>query len=556
MRSNIFITGFSGSGKTAVSKEVARHLGWRFVDTDDEIVGTTGKPIETIFEEMGEAHFRRLERKCLAAVCKDDLQVISTGGGMIMDEGNRQLMERNGVVICLEARPETIYERLQKQQHEDSGPVVRPMLTAVDPLARIRSLKEERQTNYTLAHWTVHTDRLALTQVVQEVLRGRRMLADRTSPDANQKDSDLAAAVRTSSGDYPVWVGWGIMDELGERVKRMLAPSVAYIITDEGVHRQARRAQIAMESAGIPTHMFLIPSGEASKTLETARQIYMWLVGRKAERGHLVLAVGGGVVGDLAGFVAATYLRGMPLAQVPTSLLAMMDAAIGGKVAVNLPQGKNLVGAFHQPKLVLTDVQMLETLPKRELASSWAEAIKHGLILDGDLVTTFERQRDHIRALEPGVATDVIRSSVKIKADIVSRDEKETLGIRTLLNYGHTIGHAIEAATGYEDFLHGEAVSVGMMGSAYISHAMGLMSDEEVERQRALLESYGLPTACDSVDTTAIEEAMLSDKKISDKAIHWVLLDGIGKAVTRSDVPTEVVQETLKRLAQHPPAST
>ena len=185
-------------------------------------------------------------------------------------------------------------------------------------------------------------------------------------------------------------------------------------------------------------------------------------------------------MGDLAGFVAATYLRGMPFAQVPTTMLGMMDAAIGGKTAVDLPQGKNLVGAFYQPKFVLEDVQTLESLPKRELTSGWAEAIKHGLILDKDLLSTFEGQREPILALERDVATDVIR-------------------VRVLLNYGHTIGHGIEAATGYQSFLHGEAVSIGMMGAAYIGHGMGMMADDEVERQRAVLKGFGLPLACPGV---------------------------------------------------------
>ena len=550
MKSNIFITGFSGSGKTIVGREVARRLGWRFVDTDDKVVETAGKPISAIFEEMGEAHFRRLERSTLAEVCEGERQVISTGGGMPTDEGNHKLMEENGVIILLEAFPETIYQRLESQRRKGHGPVVRPMLDADDPLARIRSLKAERQASYALAHWTVHTDQLEPSQAAEEVVRGWRVLADQTPRDTDQDNSDLATVVCTSTGDYPVWVDWGILDDLGNRVKRLLAPSTAYVITDEDVHRHARRAQVAIETAGIPTHMFLIPPGERSKTLETAQHIYRWLAGRRAERGHLVLAVGGGVVGDLSGFVAATYLRGMPFVQVPTSLLAMMDAAIGGKVAVDLPQGKNLVGAFYQPSFVLADVQTLETLPARELTSGWVEAIKHGLILDEALVTTFERLGESIRALEPRVATDVIRRSAAIKADVVSRDEKETLGLRILLNYGHTIGHAIEAAAGYGRFAHGEAVSVGMMGAAYISNAKGLMSDKEVERQGALLESFGLPLAYSGMDTAAVGEAMLSDKKTSGKTIHWVLLDGIGNAVTRSDVPDQLVQETLRRLAR------
>ena len=551
MKSNIFITGFSGSGKTTVGREVARRLGWRFVDLDEQIVEAAGKPIEAIFEHGGEPHFRQLEYECLAAACEAERQVVSTGGGIVMDERNLRLMEGGGAVICLEARPETIYERLQGQGKQRRGPVVRPMLTASDPLARIRSLKTERQFNYTLARWTVHTDSLTPAQAAEEVIRGWNIISEQATTESDWQSDDLAAIVRTSSGDYPLWVGWGIMDSLAERVTQtMPTPSVAYIITDEGVYGQARRAQSSLEIAGIPAHIFIMPSGEQNKTLETAQHIYKWLAARKAERGHLLLAVGGGVVGDLAGFVAATYLRGIPFAQVPTSLLAMMDASIGGKTAVDLPQGKNLVGAFYQPKFVLSDVQALRNLPQRQLASGWAEAIKHGLILDEQLLATFERQREPAQALERDIATDLIRRSVAIKANIVSQDEKETLGIRVLLNYGHTIGHAIEVVTGYGVFLHGEAVSVGMMGAAYIGEAMGMMTADMVERQRAVLEGFGLPLSCGDVDIDAISEAMRSDKKTSGGAIRWVLLDGIGNAVTRNDVPAELVRQTLRRLAQ------
>ena len=361
--------------------------------------------------------------------------------------------------------------------------------------------------------------------------------------------SDLAAIVNTSQGDYPIWVGWNIIDEIGERTNSVLDTSTAYIITDEGVHRQARRAQFSLEAAGIAAHMFIMPAGETHKTLETVQLVYRWLAERKAERGHLIVAVGGGVVGDLAGFVAATYLRGLPFAQVPTSLLAMMDASIGGKAAVDLPQGKNLVGAFYQPKFVLSDVSTLQSLPQRELTSGWAEAIKHGLILDRGLLEAFETHRASLLALEQDIATDIIRRSVAIKANIVSQDERETLGIRILLNYGHTIGHAIEAATGYGSFLHGEAVSVGMMGAARIGEGMGMMTADEVERQRRLLESYGLPLTCGEMDIEAVSNAMMSDKKVAGRAIRWVLLDGIGNATTRNDVPPELVHQTLLSLS-------
>ena len=552
-RENVFITGFSGTGKTTTGHEVARLLGWKFVDTDDLIVASEGMAIEDIFSRHGEEEFRRIERETLETVARSRHQVVSTGGGVIMDERNRAVMDCAGVVVLLEARPDTLVRRLRQQEADEGDDLVaRPMLDAADLVERIHSLKAQRQFNYTRAHWTVHTDFLSPTQAAEEVVRGFNMvnasLNMAESDSARMDDPDLAAEVRTSAGDYPLWVGWQLIDEVGERIRRIMDPGVAYIITDEGVYRQARRAQNSLEMSGIAAHLFVMPSGEQSKTLATAQHIYTWLAGLKAERGHLVLAVGGGVVGDLAGFVAATYLRGLPFAQVPTSLLAMMDASIGGKTAVDLPQGKNLVGAFYQPKFVLADVSVLQTLPERELRSGWAEAIKHGLIMDDNLLSTFESQTDEIQALEPEIATDVIRRSMAIKANVVSQDERETLGIRVLLNYGHTIGHGIEAATGYGQYLHGEAVSIGMMGAARISNGMGLMSDAEVERQRSVLEAYGLPLSAPGVAPGSVLEAMRSDKKVAGGAIRWVLLDGIGNAITRNDVPAELVDDVLSGL--------
>lgn len=546
-KSNIYVTGFSGTGKTTVSMELARLLNRPYVDLDDEITNAAGKAIQEIFADEGEARFREIESQALRNISLAGDQVVSTGGGIVTDSDNRSIMDSTGFVVCLEASPETIYSRLEAQRPDEPG-VARPMLDSEDPLERIRSLKSQRQVHYTTAHCTVDTDGLTPVQVAEKIVVAWNMRNSQPNANKDAQDSDLASFVRTSQGDYPIWVGWGILDELGERIQRTLSPGTAYIISDEHVSRHARRAQLAMEAVGIPTHIFMMPPGEQHKTLETVQHVYAWLADRKAERGHLIVAVGGGVVGDLAGLVAATYLRGMPFAQVPTSLLAMMDAAIGGKVAVDLPQGKNLVGAFYQPKFVLSDVSTLQTLPKRELTSGWAEAIKHGLILDPELLDSFERDREDILSLQPDVATDIIRRSVAIKANIVSQDERETLGIRILLNYGHTLGHAIEAASGYGNFLHGEAVSIGMMGSAYIGNAMGMMSDDEVERQRAVLESYGLPLTCGEINIEAINNAMLSDKKTAGRAIRWVLLDGIGNATTRNDIPAEKVQEIIRKL--------
>ncbi len=556
MRKNIFLTGFSGTGKTTVGRAVAQAMGWRFVDTDELIVEAAGKSIAAIFEEGGEAAFRRLELEHLTRVCEADRQIVSTGGGMVMDDRNRRLMETNGVVVCLEAGLGTIHRRLLAEV----GPMVMPMLTDPDPLRRIGALKAERQVGYARAHWTVHTDRLTPEDAATEVVRAYQMLAERvdgtSSPQSSHSEGEEAGgqphtlSVRTAAGDYPVWVGWGNLSELGERVGEVVGAGTAYVITDTGAAPHAEVARGSLDSAGVRADVFEMSSGEGSKTLETIRQIYGWLASRRAERGDLVVAVGGGVVGDVAGFVAATYLRGMRFAQVPTTLLAMMDSSIGGKTGVDLPEGKNLVGMFHQPQFVLDDVKTLHTLPERERNSGWAEALKHGLIADEGLLRTFEEEEEAIRSLEEAATTSVIARSVAIKAEVVSKDERETLGLRVLLNYGHTIAHALEAATGYEKYLHGEAVSIGMMGAAALCRGLDMLSDADVDRQRRVLELYGLPVRLDQSGLDGvISAAMAMDKKTADGVIRWVLLDGIGRAVTRSDVPKDLVDEALAGLS-------
>ena len=362
-------------------------------------------------------------------------------------------------------------------------------------------------------------------------------------------DTDLAATVHHSGGSYPVVAGWGILDGLGARLKALGVKSPAYIITDSNVmNPHGRRVQRALERADIAAHCFIIPAGEPSKSFELAQAIYQWLVGLRAERGQAIIAVGGGVVGDLAGFVAATFLRGVPFIQVPTSMAAMVDASIGGKVAINLPQGKNLVGAFYQPRGVFADVQTLATLGRRELAEGWAEAIKHGFILDSSLVDLFEEHAEALMNVEPEIATEVIRHSMAIKADVVSQDERETLDIRILLNYGHTIGHALEACTEYGRFLHGEGVAIGMMGAARIAQALGMLPQAVVDRQRRLLERFGLLVRAEGVTVEQLLRPMSLDKKVQGGANRWVLLEGVGKAVVRRDVPPALVAETVREL--------
>ncbi|MCH8891979.1 MAG: 3-dehydroquinate synthase [Chloroflexi bacterium] len=362
-------------------------------------------------------------------------------------------------------------------------------------------------------------------------------------------DKDLAAEVHHSGGSYPVVAGWGIIESLGARFTDLGLTGTAYIITDENVmNLYGRKVQRALQKHRIPAHCFIIPAGETSKNFDLAQGIYNWLAGLKAERGHTIISVGGGVVGDLGGFVAATYLRGLPFVQVPTSMVAMVDASIGGKVAVNLPQAKNLVGAFYQPRGVFADVETLSTLGKRELSEGWAEAIKHGFILDAGLVDVFEEHAEALMNVEPEISTQVIRRSMAIKAKVVSQDERETLDIRIMLNYGHTIGHALESSAGYGRFLHGEGVAVGMMGAASMAHEMGLHSQDLVDRQRRLLERFNLPTSAKGLDVADILNGMSLDKKIQDGSKRWVMLEEVGRSVVRSDVPEELVEKTVREL--------
>ena len=300
-----------------------------------------------------------------------------------------------------------------------------------------------------------------------------------------REDADLAAVVKTSQRNYRVLVGQGILSKLPHEMRLAGLKRRAFIVADHALFpKVARAVQDTLETENFPAHLLAIPSGESTKSLDTAQHIYQWLASQRAERGDAIIAVGGGVTGDIVGFAAATWLRGVPIVQVPTTLAAMVDASLGGKVAVNLPAGKNLVGAFHQPWLVLSDIDLLDTLPQRELAAGWAEAIKHGLILNRELLNIIERNVESLLDLDGPLAVRVIRQSVAIKADVVSADEFETGDTRVLLNYGHTIGHAIEAVTGFGQFLHGEAVSVGMMGAVRITEMLGMIDPELVERQQ------------------------------------------------------------------------
>jgi 3-dehydroquinate synthase len=577
--SNIILTGFSGTGKSLVAKEVAQRLNWNFIDIDDEIVKLAGKPIAEIFQPDGEKRFRELERQMLEKACQGGQSVIAIGGGAIVDHQNYELLAKSGLIICLEARPETIYQRLFPEITCESGPEARPLLADDNPLERITQLKASRQPYYAKSDWTIHTDNLSISEVAEEVVRGWRLLrrfaprndkerahnhkrkAFSLSPSSspfkgeelkpgNEIDKDIACEVKTATESYPVFVGWGLLGKLGDKMKQAGLSGTVTIISDTDVFSiYGQRVGSVLQNAGLVVNSLVVPPGETSKSIDSATKVYDFLVEHRVERHDILVALGGGMVGDLAGFVAATFLRGIPWIQVPTSLVAMVDASIGGKVAVNHPQGKNLIGAFYQPSFVLADVQTLTSLPQRELSSGWAEVIKHGLILDKGYFGFLEANVDKLIKLEPNITAQAIARSAAIKAQVVSEDEKER-GRRTILNYGHTIAHGLEAATRYSRFLHGEAVSIGMMGAAKLSQRLNLLPMGMVERQQALLGRFGLPISFSKLDLAEVTRAMELDKKMRGKAIRWVLLSGIGEAIIRSDVPQHEVEAVLQELSQ------
>ena len=553
---NIILAGFSGTGKSLVAKEVARRLNWDFIDTDEEIVKQAGKPISEIFQQDGEGKFRELEHEIIEKACHQEQAVIAIGGGAIVGPQNYDLLAENGFIVCLEAKPETIYQRLFQDAVYAPEPEVRPLLADNKPLEHIRQLKALRQPYYANADWVVHTDNLSISEVAGEVVKGWGLKGEGEELKSRSNiDEDIACEVKTATQSYPVFVGYGLLDKLGEKIKQTGLSGVVTIISDETVFSlYGSKVEGILKNAGFTVNSFIVPPGEETKNIDSAIKIYDFLVEHRVERDDILIALGGGMVGDLAGFVAATFLRGMPWIQVPTSLVAMVDASIGGKVGVNHPQGKNLIGSFYQPSFVLVDVQTLTTLPQRELTSGWAEVIKYGLILDKSFFEFLESNADRLVKLESSVVSKAIAYSAAIKAQVVSEDEKER-SKRIILNYGHTIAHGLEAATQYKHFLHGEAVAIGMMGAAKLSQRLGLLSSTIVERQQSLLQKFGLPTRCKlrarSEAISDVTKAMEFDKKIRGKAIRWVFLEDVGKTRIVTDVPQRDVLAILQEILRY-----
>ena len=536
---NVILTGFMGTGKSSVGQEIARRLGREFADMDALIEDREGMTIAEVFGQKGEAHFRRIE----AALCRelaarpaptagraepdggavDKGLVIATGGGALVPRDNRDILDASGPVVCLTATTDEILRRLQTVAD-------RPLLEVPDRRAEIEALLEERSEAYRDIPLQVDTTGAPLSEVVDQILS--IVSAPRTR----------AMEVQHPGGAYRILLGRGLIRQVGSLLQEQGLEGQTALVTNATVGELYASAVLeSLATAGFVTAVCSMADGEAHKTLDTVRWLYDRFIEEGLDRRSTVLALGGGVAGDMAGFAAATYLRGVRFVQVPTTLLAMVDSSAGGKVAVDHPRGKNLIGAFKQPVLVIADPGTLATLPAREFASGMAEVIKTGLIGDPGL---FEQIEDH----GPFPVAWIIERALRVKVRVVEADPYE-LGQRATLNLGHTFGHALEQLSNYE-LSHGEAVGIGLVAAARLSVRMGNCDSSLPSRVEQVLARSGLPVRYRDFSPVQVWEAMATDKKRQGKQRRFILIRGIGDTFVTDQVGKEDVLVVLEELRQ------
>lgn len=521
---NIILTGFMATGKTTVGRLLAQRLGYDFVDTDELIEARSGQSIAEIFREKGEAAFRGMEAAIARELAEQEGLVISTGGRLMLDAANAAALSKRGRVFCLVATPEEIVARVA----DDTG-VRRPLLEVPNPIERVVELLQEREEDYGRYPQMVTSDKIP--EEVSHVLSG-----------IIQADPDLRLPIIAPSVQYEYIVGGGVLPFVTQLAG--IDGPVA-VITDSNV------GPLYAQSCGPVAVVITVPPGGQHKTLETVQSIYEQLLESDVDRSGTIIALGGAVITELAGFVAATYMRGVNCVQCPTSLLAMVDTSIGGKAGVDLPQGKNLIGAFKQPKAVITDVATLQSLPAREFAGGMAEVIKHSLIADTDLLEKIENGnwRRESGALPPPLSDlqTLVARAIQVKINIVQEDPFEQ-GRRTVLNLGHTFAHAIELVSG-DTIRHGEAVAMGLMAAANLSARLGCCSAALQDRIESVLVASALPARIPgNMSPDRLLEAMHSDKKKTAGQLRFVLLKDIGDVFVTDAVTEQAVRDTLEAL--------
>lgn len=522
----LVLTGFMGAGKTSVGQVVAQKLGRDFIDMDVVIEEEEKRSIPKIFETKGESYFRARESELCARLAMRHNLVVATGGGALVNPNNRAQF-KDAFVVCLDATPSEIYGRLKDQDH-------RPLLKSTNPQQRIVELMSARRDAYAEIEWHLETTGKTIDQVAEEIVR---LLMPRT------------ISLSAQEIPCPIFVGSGLLKRTGQLINLTtddFSPRCAIVTNHRVAQLHVGSVVESLRSRNFLPSIIEIPDSERFKTLETARMIYDQLIDAQLDRQSILFAMGGGVVGDLAGFVAATFLRGIPFVQMPTTLLAMVDASIGGKVAVDHLRGKNLIGAFKQPYAVITDTDALGTLPEDELHSGMAEVVKHGIIGDAALFELLERA-PHSSPIPTEGRQSWISRAMQVKIDIVARDPMEQ-GERGKLNLGHTFGHAFELLSNYQ-LQHGEAVAIGLVCAARLAVRQNLCAVETATRIENLLRTIGLPTRIPSdLSTAAILSAMTMDKKRVGSHLRFVLPRALGDVVIVDNIPSEEVNAVLEEL--------
>ncbi|MDB5099658.1 MAG: aroB [Cyanobacteria bacterium RYN_339] len=493
-----------GAGKTTIGQLLAARLGWRFVDIDEAAVAMAGRSIPELFAD-GEEEFRQWERQAIAAHAHDEDTVIATGGGAIAQDDTRGLLVSLGPVVCLTAPLAVLWERAGTDPN-------RPLGQDFDVFKARHDSRKPVYERFPLRFDTsgVPPEALAAAIAAQVVHASARV--------------DVALGERA----YPIDVAPGNLWRLPSALPG--DPGTCLVVTDDGVPQTyVETAMHALHYAGWAPVLEVLPAGEATKSIASAERLYDACIRSGLKRHQPIIALGGGVVGDLTGFVAATYQRGVPFVQVPTTLLAQIDSSVGGKVAVNHPRGKNLIGAFYQPVHVVADVGTLLTLSDREYGAGLAELLKYGVILDPDLFATVEANVQALRDRDLPLLTRLVARCCELKAQVVAQDEREMPGgPRGWLNFGHTLGHAVETVAGYGTWLHGEAVAIGMAAAGRLAATRGDWSVADAARLDALIRALDLPASVPDLPADELVAAMARDKKNRTAGTTFILPSRIG----------------------------
>jgi shikimate kinase/3-dehydroquinate synthase len=564
---SIVLVGMMGSGKSAIGQRLAIRLGLPFKDADAEIVAAAGMSIPEIFSKYGEQYFRDGERRVIFRLLNGGPMVLATGGGAFMDARTRARIAERGVSIWFDADHGLLMRRVRRKND-------RPLLHTPDPGATLRKLMEERNPIYAFADIRVVSRDIpqeamledTLTAIVERLPQLDAVKQQRSKQESSRSMTDapdfrqefkLSARPETvhvalGGRAYDIVIGSGLIETAGERIAQIASGAACAIVTDGNVAKLYLPAlEQSLASQNIRFATTVVEPGETSKSMAVFERVCEDMIAARIERRDVVIALGGGVVGDLAGFAAASIRRGARFVQIPTTLLAQVDSSVGGKTGINSPQGKNLIGAFYQPSLVLADVDALQTLPEREFRAGYAEVVKYGLIADRRFFEWLEADAAAIFHNKPEQICAIAVSCCR-KAAIVSRDETEQ-GERALLNLGHTFGHAFERLTNYDSgrLVHGEGVAIGLACAARFSHRLGLCAEQESDRVARHLASVGLPTRILDIpgwqgDENSIVEAMGQDKKVERGALTFILMRAIGEAFIAKSVSADDVRAFLR----------